>query len=415
MALLDQQVSAHGLNGVIEAWEDLGIPEKLLAVLKPRSRYKVAHGGRAGMKSWSFARALLWRGKIGRERILCTRELQKSIKQSVHKLLCDQIDLLGFQDHYRSTDKGIFGLNGTEFIFEGLRNNVQEIKSLEGVTICWVEEAQKTSKESWRILVPTIRKAGSEIWVSLNEDLEDDPTAVMLLRENKPPGTLHVKMNWRDNPFISQELLIEKDYLAKTDPEAYENVWEGGFRKFSEACIFKDKYRIEYFEAQPHWAGPYLGSDLGFANDPATLVRCWIEGRTLYVEELVYQIGLEIDDMPLRFQNAGCGSYLIKADNSRPETISYLRRHGLNIAPCVKGPGSVEDGIKFLRSFEAIVIHSESRHFQEEARLYSYKVDRLSGEVLPIIVDAHNHCWDPARYALEPVMKNTLFAGCDLS
>jgi phage terminase large subunit len=199
-------------------------------------------------------------------------------------------------------------------------------------------------------------------------------------------------------------------------------VWEGECRKSSAAQILSGKCVVEYFEPQPEWDGPYWGSDFGFAVDPTTLVKCWIgltpngQGRKLYVEKEIYEFGLEIDAMPEAFERIpGAGRHTIRADNSRPETISYLRRQGLNVVACSKGPNSVEEGIAFLRSFEQIVIHPDCPHSAEESRLYSYKTDRLSGDVLPVVVDAHNHCWDGIRYALEPVMKGSLFVGCDLS
>jgi phage terminase large subunit len=167
---------------------------------------------------------------------------------------------------------------------------------------------------------------------------------------------------------------------------------------------------VEYFEPDPDWDGPYFGADWGFAQDPTTLVKCWIgvEGgrQRLYVEKEVYRIGLELDQTKAAFEEVvGAGLHTIRADNARPETISYLRRQGLNIVGAPKGKGSVEDGIAFLRGFEQIIIHPDCPHTAEESRLCSYKTDRLTGDVLPVIVDAHNHCIDGLRYALEPVIK----------
>jgi phage terminase large subunit len=284
---------------------------------------------------------------------------------------------------------------------------------MEGIDICWVEEAQKTSHYSWQILIPTIRKASSEIWVSFNPDEPTDPTFTMFV-VNPPPGSKVQRINWQDNPYFPEELRKEKDYLMSVDLDAYYHVWEGECRKNSAAQILAGKCVVEYFEPQPHWDGPYFGSDFGFANDPTTLHKYWIgvEGleRKLYVEKEVYQIGMEIDKTPAAFdQIEGSRRHTILADNARPETISYLRRQGFNIVGAPKGKGSVEDGIAFLRSFAQIVIHPDCPHAAEESRLYSYKVDRLTGDILPVVVDAHNHCWDDARYALEPIIRESSY------
>ena len=392
-------------------WEDLGVPGKLEFLREPK-RFKVAWGGRGGMKSWTFARSLLFKAREQRLRILCAREYQNSIQESVHWLLSDQIQRLGYEDDYIIQQQSIRSRQGSEFVFKGLKNNPHAIKSLEGIDICWVEEGQKLSALSWQILIPTIRNPGSEIWVSFNPDLKTDPTSKMFL-ESELPDSVIVKIDWKDNPYFPEDLRKHKDYLAAVDVDAYQHVYEGHYREHSEAQVFKGKWVIEYFEPEGHWDGPYHGSDLGFAQDPTTLMRCWINERTLYVEELVYKIGLEIDAMPAAFETAG--RHVVRMDNSRPETISYLKRQGLKVVACAKGKGSVEDGIAFLRGFDRIVIHSDSLHAQEEATLYSYKVDRLSGDVMPEIVDEHNHCWDGVRYGLEPIMKGSMFMGCDLT
>jgi phage terminase large subunit len=401
-----------------ERWEDLDIPGKLDFLREP-NRYKVAYGGRGGMKTWSFARALLWNAFLHKERILCAREYQSSILESVHKVLCDQIDLLGMDGFFRITDRNIMGQNGSEFIFAGLRNDPRKIKSMEGVTKCWVAEAEKMSNPSWQILIPTIRNPGSEIWVEFNPDLLTDPTMQRFV-VNPPPGAWVQKIGWEDNPFLPEELRQEKDYLASVDLEAFAHVWAGECRTHAAAAIFKGKCVVQWFEPQPGWNGPYFGSDFGFANDPTTLHKYWIGidngSRNLYVEKEVYKVGLEIDDTPGEFDTIeGSRRHVIRADNARPETISYLRRQGFNIVGAGKGRGSVEDGITFLKSFAQIVIHPDCPHMAEEAKLYSYKVDRLSGDILPVVVDAHNHCWDDARYALEPIMKAGIVRELDLS
>jgi phage terminase large subunit len=201
-------------------------------------RYKVAYGGRGGAKSWGFARALLIEGAQKPLRILCTREVQKSIKDSVHKLLCDQIQSLELGKFYTPTQNNIVGLNGTEFIFSGLSDQTREsIKSYEGVDRCWVEEGQAVGKRSWDILTPTIRKTGSQIWISFNPHLDTDETWLRFV-VNTPPNSWVQKINWQDNPWFSPELEAERSHAEKTDPENYKNIWEGEPRAAVEGAIF---------------------------------------------------------------------------------------------------------------------------------------------------------------------------------
>ncbi len=216
---------------------DAKFPKKLQFLFKPQ-RYKVAYGGRGGAKSWGFARALLILGSQKPLRILCARETQKSIADSVHKLLSEQIDELGLRQFYTVLKSSIIGVNGTEFIFAGIRQNVGNIKSYEGCDICWVEEAQTVSKQSWDVLIPTIRKENSEIWVSFNPELETDQTYQRFV-VGKPFGLEPVKIDWRDNPWFPEVLRKEKDECKLRDPDAYEHVWEGLCKQVVEGAVYK--------------------------------------------------------------------------------------------------------------------------------------------------------------------------------
>jgi phage terminase large subunit len=211
-------------------------PRALQFLFKP-ARYKIAYGGRGSAKSWGIARALLLLGASKPLRIPCCREIQKSIADSVHKLLSDQIANLGLGSFYAVKDAEIVGRNGTEFTFHGLRHNIDNIKSLEGADICWVEEAQTVSKSSWAKLIPTIRKDGSEIWVSFNPELEEDETYQRFVV--KPPtGAVVHKLTWRDNPWFPQVLKQEKDDLKFRDEAAYQNVYEGNCKSTVEGAIY---------------------------------------------------------------------------------------------------------------------------------------------------------------------------------
>jgi len=224
------------MSDVTDAIAKAEFPVKLEGLFK-KSRYKVLYGGRGGAKSWGIARALLIKGAKDQIRILCAREFQTSIKDSVHKLLCDQIESLGLLSFYEITQTSIRGRNGTEFSFVGLKNNVSNIKSYEGVDICWVEEAQTTSRLSWNILIPTIRKEGSEIWISFNPELETDETYQRFVA-NPPADSITMKVNWYDNPWFPDTLKLEKDALKQRDEEAYNQVWEGLCRQTVDGAIF---------------------------------------------------------------------------------------------------------------------------------------------------------------------------------
>lgn len=219
-----------------EAVSQVDFPIKLQMLFDP-CRYKVLYGGRGGAKSWGVARALLVIGVKKPTRVLCAREFQNSIGQSVHKLLSDQIITLKLESFYEITQNSIRGKNGTEFAFVGLKNNVTNIKSFEGVDLCWVEEAQSVSKTSWNILIPTIRKEKSEIWITFNPELESDETYQRFVVS--PPENCKVaKINWSDNPWFPDTLKLEKDALFSRDREAYNTVWEGLCRQTVDGAIF---------------------------------------------------------------------------------------------------------------------------------------------------------------------------------
>lgn len=212
-------------------------PEKLEFLFLPK-RYKVARGGRGSSKSWSFARALLIQGTSQPLRILCTREVQKSIKDSVHKLLSDQIQALGLGAFYDVLETEIRGRNGTLFIFAGLaQHTIESIKSYEGVDKVWVEEAQVVTKRSWDVLLPTIRKEGSEIWVSYNPELETDETH-QRFTVNPPDDCISVLVNYVDNPWFPDVLEKERLRCKERDPDSYDNIWEGKCKPAVEGAIY---------------------------------------------------------------------------------------------------------------------------------------------------------------------------------
>lgn len=211
-------------------------PQTLDFLFAPH-RYKVAYGGRGGAKSWGFARALLILGAQKPLHILCARETQKSIDASVHRLLRDQIKALGLEAYYEVQRNAILGSNGTDFIFAGLKHNITSIKSVEACDIVWVEEGQSVSDESWSVLIPTIRKEGSEIWVSFNPKFETDAAYERFI-VTPPRSAKVIEINWRDNPWFPETLQVEREDLLATDPDECEHVYEGKCITVVKGAIF---------------------------------------------------------------------------------------------------------------------------------------------------------------------------------
>jgi len=269
-----------------EAKAKARFPAKLKCLFVPeKARYRVLYGGRGGSKSWNIARALLLKGCEQTIRVLCAREYQTSIKDSVHKLLCDQIFALDIQAHYEITERSIRGINGTEFIFAGVKNNTNNIKSIEGIDICWVEEAQSVSSNSWNILLPTIRKTDSEIWISFNPELPTDETWKRFVM-HPPENAVVQKINWSDNPWFPEVLDLERRALYGRDIEAYNNVWEGIPRQTVNGAIFAKEVTMADLEGRicnvPYDAtkGVHAVFDLGWADQTAVWLLQFVGQET---------------------------------------------------------------------------------------------------------------------------------------
>lgn len=388
------------------------LPPKLIPVFRPARgalRYRAAYGGRGSGKSFTFAlMAAIW-GYAEPMRILCTRELQVSIKESMHAELKNAIlSYPWLADHYEIGEAFIRGKNGTEFLFRGLRHNIGAIKSMAQIDLCIIEEAEDVPEHSWLDLLPTIRAEKSEIWIVWNPRLDGSPVDQRFIKD-RPHDAAVACMNFSDNPWFPAVLEGQRQHdRLRMDPSTYAHVWEGAYLENSDAQVFANKYRVAEFEPGHDWEGPYHGVDFGFANDPTTANRVWIHNDSLYVEYEANKVGLELDDTAdyIKERVPGIERYPVRADNARPESISYLKRHGLPRMEAVKKwQGSVEDGIQHLKSYKEIVIHPRCPETIREARLYSYKVDRNTGDVMPVVVDAHNHHWDNIRYALAPIIK----------
>lgn len=380
------------------------MPDPFIELFRPH-RYKVFYGGRGSGKSFSVARALIVIAAKVCIRVLCCREIQNSIRDSSYQLLKDTVARLGLEDAFVFTESEIrCTKTGSRFIFKGLLRNEQSVKSTEGIDVAWVEEAQTVSETSWEVLIPTIRKAGSEIWVTFNPLNADDPTTKRFI-EDPPPEAYVRRVNFDENRYFPDELRREMEWDRAHDYEKYLHIWEGYPRTISDAQVFKGCVTVEPIP-DDLWQKAdrlFFGADFGFARDPSTLVRCFILDRRLYIDHEAYGVGVEIDELPQLYRSVpGADQWIIKADAARPETISFLaNRAGFRISAAKKWQGSIEDGIAYLKSFEKIIVDPKCKHTIDEFRLYSYKVDKTTGEILPVIVDKDNHCVDALRYALD--------------
>ncbi len=398
---------------------NITLNKKLKPFAVEQMRYKVAYGGRGSSKSWTIARILLLMAMAKPLRVLCTREIQDSIKDSVHKLLKDQIDLLELQGFTVQNDV-IKHSNGSEFLFKGLYSNLSKIKSFEGVDICWIEEAESISTASWEILDPTIRKTGSEIWISFNPRYEDDIIYKTFVVE-PPANALVIKVNWQDNKHFPKELQDQKDHMARTDPDLYLHIWEGELKKNTAEQIFHSKWVIEDFTTNPRIEHYYFGADWGFSQDPNTVNRCHIGEHKDWGPNCLF-IEYEANDRPYNEDNRLTSNdlddlpefwdtvpeireYEVQADCARPETISFMNGKGFNVVGGAKWPGSVEDGIEHIRAYDKVIIHPRCVNTVWEFKNYKYKVDKKTGQITNKIIDKYNHHIDAIRYAIGPMIQ----------
>lgn len=394
------------------------VPPKLLPVFKPARgelRFRGAYGGRGSAKSFTFAKmAAIW-GFVEPLRILCTRDYQNSIKESFHAELKNAIASEPWlAAGYEVGVDYIRGHNGTEFIFKGLRHNITSIKSLALIDLCIIEEAEDVPERSFIDLEPTIRAPKSEIWVIWNPRERGSPVDKRF-RQAQAPRSAIVEMNWRDNPWFPEVLTEQRLHAQKNmSPDDYAHIWEGEYWESSDAQIFNGKWSVDEFEPDPtFWDGPYFGLDFGFSQDPTAGVECWIYKDRLYITREAGRLRLELDETTAYLCEAipDMANHVIRADSARPESISYLKKHGLpRIEGVKKWAGSVEDGIAFLKSFTEIIIHVRCQAMQREARLYKYQVNR-AGDILNKPDDKENHYWDAVRYALGPLIKSGNEAG----
>jgi len=389
------------------------IPPALVPVFAPPPgavQYRNAKGGRGSGKSRTMATMAALRGWERPLRILCVREFHASIRDSFHAELINAIESLPWlSEAYDIGENYLRGKNGTEFLFKGMRRHARSIKSTANIDLTIVEEAEYIPEASWLDLEATVfRQPGSELWAIWNPELEGSPVDERFV-QNPPKSARLAHLNYSDNPWFPPNLeTLRQREEERLDPDTYAHVWLGDYLRNSDAQILRNKVRVSEFKPGPDWHGPYFGVDWGFAQDPTAGVRCWVHDSRLWIEYEAGRVELELDDTAafLVENLPGIQEHVLRGDSARPETISHLRRKGLpKLQPVKKWPGSVEDGIAHLRSYREIVVHPRCSETIKETRLYRYKVDSLTGDVLPVIVDAFNHYIDAIRYALAPLIK----------
>lgn len=389
-------------------------PKKAEFLFQPW-RYKILRGGRSSSKSWNAARALLIQGAMKPLRILCAREVQNSIKQSVHQVLRDQIVLLGLEDFYRVTDNDITGKNGTLFSFTGLSNlTVDTIKSFEGYDIAWVEEGQVISDRSWKILTPTIRKDGSEIWVTYNPDLESDPTH-MRFTINPPKDCCNVLMNWRDNPWFNEVMEAERLLCKEQFPDDYDNIWEGKCRPAVEGAVYYKQ--VELAEEQGRICDvPYdpllkvhLFFDLGWA-DSTTIGM--VQRKTSELRFIDYISGSQrpLDDYSRELREKGYNwgkvflphdgfSKMLQTGKSSADILSALGWEVIQRGEMAEQ--SVEEGIRIsrLRFGQVYIDRIKCARLLESLKRYRRHIKDKSKEAGNPVHDEFSHGADMFRYA----------------
>lgn len=393
---------------------ELELPPKIIENFAQPARHRVFHGGRGSGKTRSLAKMTAVKGyqfaEEGREGvILASREhlnsLDESSLEEIKAAIRSEPWLL---DYYDIGEKYVRTKNRrVSYAFAGLRHNLDSIKSKARILLNWTDEAESVSEGAWRKLVPTIREEDSENWVSYNPESPESATHRRYI-ENPPTNCVVTEINWRDNPWFPEVLNQERLDDQRLRPETYDHVWEGAFLTLTEAQVFSGKFIVEEFEPGSGWDGPYYGIDFGFRPDPLAAVEVWIHANRLHVRREAYSTKIEIDGTApfIKEHIPRIAEYAARADSAEPKTISYLMRNGLpRIEPVKKWPNSVMEGVRYMRGFEKIVVHPDCDGTAREFRLYSHKTDRLTGDILPEIIDANNHAIDAIRYAIAPLIK----------
>ena len=394
------------------------------------SRYKMADGGRGSGKSHGFADMLTDKHIDNPDfQSVCIRETGKSLDNSVKKLIEDKIRAKGAEHLFDIQERKIKRIGGKGLIiFMGMQDHTADaVKSLEAFDLAWVEEAQNLSFKSLKVLRPTLRKKGSELWFTWNPHVSTDAIDKLLKSFMGTDKLLYCRVNYIDNPFLPDELYDEAEHDRINDPDNYDNVWLGAHVTRTDDQIFGRKWRHwdydEDIENNPDdWDGPYFGMDFGHADDPSTATKVWVKDKEVaYIQKEAGGKHIDYDNLAMvacksipEIENA-----VVRGDCASPGIISGLKKkpkyhdperkteaedfYLKNIVGCSKWSGSIIDGIEFLNSFKEIAVHPDCKETASEMKLYKWKKNK-GGDILDIPIDKHNHYIDSVRYAVGPLI-----------
>jgi phage terminase large subunit len=398
-------------------------PRAMLPLLG-NHRFKGAKGGRGGTKSHFFCEMLVEEMVSQHTRAACLREVQNSIKDSVKQLLEDKIEKHRVGHLFKITDREIICPSTDSLaVFRGLQNHTAaSIKSLEGFNRALYEEAQTLTQRSLDLAIPTFRVPGSQNWFAWNPDLPKDPVDKMFRENAGDPDFVCVTVNFEDNPWFPDELRRDMLRDRQRDPDKYSWIWRGGYRRNSEAQVFRN-WKVERFDAPPAGVKILGGGDWGFSVDPTVGLLGFVIGKTLYIWREVWALGCEIDRTPAlmdkldptwtseRAKDPNWKSLArripLVMDGAWPQSVKFMQDHGYsNLTAAVKGPGSVEEGVNFLKQYD-IIIHPDCMHTIDEFKLFSFKIDKKTDEITNELDEINNHCVDSARYMVEGVRRAT--------
>lgn len=380
----------------------INIPIEYKRLFDKDWREAAIYGGRYSLKSHTVARYLLIRARMEKVRVGCFREFQNSISDSSHQLLKDLIEKYELHD-FQVTDKAIINtVTGSDFLFKGLWNNEQSIKSIEGIDIAWVEEAQTITETSIEVLTPTVRKKGSQIIYTYNRDLEDDPVHKRLVLDGRP-NTLIINVNYdiaEKYGMLPDVIKNEIEDDKEKRPALYKHKWLGEPSNNLERKIYTDWAIVETI---PHEARlERYAMDFGYSNDPTAIVAIYYYNGGYIFDEICYQKGLSNKRISEILINQEKQSLVI-ADSAEPKSIDEIRLYGVNILPAEKGPDSINYGIKILQD-ERISVTKRSSNLIQEYRNYMWKTDR-NEKILTIPEGGNDHLLDAVRYGITSLKK----------
>ena len=388
---------------------NLDIPHKLIPSFEnlKTNRYDtiVWYGGRGSAKTNALIKIAILESFIDDGVILCCREIQKSIADSLYSAIVNFISDNKIDHLFKITLGEIVNLQtNARFIFAGLKSNITSIKSIDKLRVILTDEAENITQQSWDYLRPTPRYGHTRTYVVFNPRFETDPTwQEFVVRADE--NTLSVVINWRDNPWFPESLERQRQRSLLGDAGRYAWIWEGKFLQISDSSILAKKLTVRDFEITAEMGTPYIGIDWGFSVDPTAAIECYVFNDCLYIKNAASKVGLELDDTATYLINhiPTITKYTSRADSARPETISKVKKDIPLIKACKKWKGSVEDGVVYLQSFKQIYIHPDAECCFSELSSYNYKTDS-NGDPTTVIHDASNHYADALRYALEPLI-----------